>query len=118
MSKTKAPEVVELSTAQLEELLAKLAQLLPAELYQLVEKLLRTLQSRTERLTWPSPSRCAMRFPAMSPRTFKPCFQQWIQAQIARSPQQHKQLRLLFSSVIPQAESFQSRTACPNPRGL
>ena len=44
MSKTKAPEVVELSTAQLEELLAKLAQLLPAELYQLVEKLLRTLQ--------------------------------------------------------------------------
>jgi transposase len=44
MSKTRAPEVVELSAAQLEELLAKLAKLLPAELYQLVEKLLRTLQ--------------------------------------------------------------------------
>jgi len=44
MSKTSAPEVVELSAAQLEELLVQLAKLLPPELYQLVEKLLRTLQ--------------------------------------------------------------------------
>jgi hypothetical protein len=44
MSKANTPEVVELSTAQLEELLAKLAGLLPAELYTLIEKLLRTLQ--------------------------------------------------------------------------
>ena len=31
-----------------------------------------TSYSRIERLTWPSRSRCVMRFPAMSPRTFKP----------------------------------------------
>ena len=36
--------MVELSAAQLEELLVQLAKLLPPELYQLVEKLLRTLQ--------------------------------------------------------------------------
>jgi len=39
-----APEITTLSSAQLEELLAKLAALLPAEIYQSVEKLLRTLQ--------------------------------------------------------------------------
>lgn len=38
------PEIVTLSPAQLEDLLVKLAALLPAESYQLVEKLLRTLQ--------------------------------------------------------------------------
>jgi transposase len=44
VAKHTAPEVVQLSPAQLEELLVKLAGLLPAEIYQLVEKLLRTLQ--------------------------------------------------------------------------
>ena len=44
MAKSGAPKVVELSTAQLEALLVKLAQALPAETYQLVETLLRTLQ--------------------------------------------------------------------------
>ena len=43
MAKSRAPEVVTLSPTQLEELLAKLAGLLPAEIYQLVEKSLRTL---------------------------------------------------------------------------
>ena len=43
MAKSRAPEVVTLSPMQLEELLAKLAGLLPAEIYQLVEKSLRTL---------------------------------------------------------------------------
>ena len=40
MAKRRAPEVVTLSPTQLEELLAKLAGLLPAEIYQLVEKVL------------------------------------------------------------------------------
>src|ERR1035441_13911 len=44
MAKRTAPEIVSLSSAQVEELLAKLAPLLPAETYRLVEKLLRTLQ--------------------------------------------------------------------------
>ncbi len=44
MAKSTAPEIVTLSSAQLEELLGKLAGLLPGEIYQLVEKLLRTLQ--------------------------------------------------------------------------
>ena len=44
MAKSTAPEVVSLSSAQVEELLVKLAPLLPAETYRLVEKLLRTLQ--------------------------------------------------------------------------
>ncbi len=44
MAKSTAPEIVTLSPAQLEELLAKLAGLLPGEICQLVEKLLRTLQ--------------------------------------------------------------------------
>ena len=44
MAKSHAPEVVTLSPTQLEELLGKLAGLLPAEIYQSVEKLLRTLQ--------------------------------------------------------------------------
>lgn len=44
MAKPRAPETLTLSQAQLDELLAKLAQLLPPEMYQLVEKLLRTLQ--------------------------------------------------------------------------
>ena len=44
MAKPRAPEIVSLSPPQLEELLAKLAGLLPAESYQLLEKLLRTLQ--------------------------------------------------------------------------
>jgi len=44
MPKSTAPEIITLSPAQLEELLAKLAALLPAELYQMVEKLLQTLQ--------------------------------------------------------------------------
>ena len=44
MAKKSAPEVVTLSPPQLEELLAKLAGVLPAESYQLIEKLLRTLQ--------------------------------------------------------------------------
>jgi transposase len=44
MAKSTAPEMVSLNSAQLEELLVKLAALLPAELYQLVEKSLRTLQ--------------------------------------------------------------------------
>jgi len=44
MAKSRTPQVVELSTAQLEALLVKLAGVLPAETYQLVETLLRTLQ--------------------------------------------------------------------------
>lgn len=44
MAKPRAPEIVTLSSSQLEELLAKLAGMLPAEMYQLLEKLLRTLQ--------------------------------------------------------------------------
>jgi len=44
MAKSSAPDIVTLSPMQLEELLAKLAGLLPAEIYQLVEKSLRTLQ--------------------------------------------------------------------------
>lgn len=44
MAKSTAPEIVSLSSAQVEELLGKLAVLLPTETYQLVEKLLRTLQ--------------------------------------------------------------------------
>jgi len=44
MAKSTAPEIVSLSSAQVEELLGKLAPLLPAETYQLVEKILRTLQ--------------------------------------------------------------------------
>jgi hypothetical protein len=43
VAKSRAPEVVTLSPTQLEELLAKLVGLLPAEIYQLVEKSLRTL---------------------------------------------------------------------------
>jgi transposase len=43
VAKSRAPELVTLSPTQLEELLAKLAGLLPAEIYQLVEKSLRTL---------------------------------------------------------------------------
>ena len=39
MAKSTAPEIVTLSPAQLEELLAKLAGLLPGEICQLVEKL-------------------------------------------------------------------------------
>jgi transposase len=44
MAKPRDPEMVTLSSPQLEELLAKLAAALPAETYQLIEKLLRTLQ--------------------------------------------------------------------------
>ena len=44
MAKPRAPEILSLSPGQLEELLVKLAALLPAETYQLIEKLLRTLQ--------------------------------------------------------------------------
>jgi len=44
MAKGTPPPIVELSTAQLEALLVKLAGTLPAETYQLVETLLRTLQ--------------------------------------------------------------------------
>jgi transposase len=44
MAKSSAPQVVELGTAQLEALLVQLAGLLPADTYQLVETLLRTLQ--------------------------------------------------------------------------
>lgn len=44
MAKSRTPQVVELSTAQLEVLLVKLAGVLPAETYQRVETLLRTLQ--------------------------------------------------------------------------
>jgi len=44
MAKPRAPEIVSLSPPQLEELLAKLSGVLPAESYQLLEKLLRTLQ--------------------------------------------------------------------------
>ena len=44
MAKGSAPEVLALNPTQLEELLVKLAGLLPAETYQLVETLLRTLQ--------------------------------------------------------------------------
>ncbi len=44
MAKGTPPQIVELSTAQLEALLVKLAGALPAETYQLVETLLRTLQ--------------------------------------------------------------------------
>ena len=50
MAKSSAPQVVELSSAQLEALLVKLAQALPAETYQLVETLLRTLQWVTRAL--------------------------------------------------------------------
>jgi transposase len=44
MAKPSAPEIITLSPPQLEELLAKLAGVLPAETYQLIEKLLRTWQ--------------------------------------------------------------------------
>jgi len=44
MAKAGAPDIVTLSSPQLEELLAKLAGTLPTETYQLLEKLLRTLQ--------------------------------------------------------------------------
>jgi hypothetical protein len=44
MARSPAPEIIELSAAQLEELLAKLTGLVPTETYQLLEKLLRTLQ--------------------------------------------------------------------------
>ena len=44
MAKSKAPEIITLSAPQLEELLAKLVGMLPAETYQMVEQLLRTLQ--------------------------------------------------------------------------
>ena len=44
MAKSSAPDIVTLSPSQLEELLAKLVGLLPAEIYQLVEKSMRTLQ--------------------------------------------------------------------------
>jgi transposase len=44
MAKGKTAEILSLSPAQLEELLVKLAALLPGEIYQLVEKCLRTLQ--------------------------------------------------------------------------
>ena len=44
MAKSTAPEIVSLSSAQVEELLVKLAPLLPEETYRLLEKVLRTLQ--------------------------------------------------------------------------
>ena len=44
VAKHGAPEIVTLSPPQLEELLASLAGVLPAESYQLIQKLLRTLQ--------------------------------------------------------------------------
>ena len=44
MAKHPAPEVIQLTAAQLEELLVKLAALLPVETCQLLERLLRTLQ--------------------------------------------------------------------------
>ena len=44
MAKSRPPEILSLSSPQLEELLVQLAKLLPAETYQLIEKLLRTLQ--------------------------------------------------------------------------
>ena len=44
MAKSRPPECLSLSSTQLEELLVPLAALLPAETYQLIEKLLRTLQ--------------------------------------------------------------------------
>ena len=56
MANSRAPEVVTLSPPQLEELLAKLAGLLPAEIYQLVEKSLRTLQWVTGALEAKNPS--------------------------------------------------------------
>jgi transposase len=44
MAKSTAPEIVSLSSAQVEELLVKLAPLLPTETFGLLEKVLRTLQ--------------------------------------------------------------------------
>jgi len=44
MAKRTAPEIVSLTSAQVEELLVKLAPLLPAETFGLLEKVLRTLQ--------------------------------------------------------------------------
>ena len=44
MAKSAAPELVTLNSDQLEELLTNLASVLPAETYQLIQKLLRTLQ--------------------------------------------------------------------------
>lgn len=44
MAKSDTPELVSLDSAQLEELLTKVAGILPPETYQLIEKLLRTLQ--------------------------------------------------------------------------
>jgi len=44
MAKSTAPEIVSLNSAQVEELLLKLAPLLPAETFGLLEKVLRTLQ--------------------------------------------------------------------------
>ena len=56
MANSRAPEVVTLSPPQLEALLAKLAGLLPAEIYQLVEQSLRTLQWVTGALEAKNPS--------------------------------------------------------------
>jgi transposase len=44
MAKGSAPQIVALNTAQLEELLAKLAELVPVETYRLLESVLRTFQ--------------------------------------------------------------------------
>jgi transposase len=44
MAKSTAPEIVSLTSVQVEELLVKLAPLLPAETFALLEKVLRTLQ--------------------------------------------------------------------------
>ena len=44
MAKGTAPEIVNLNSAQVEELLGKLSPLLPAETFELLEKVLRTLQ--------------------------------------------------------------------------
>ena len=44
MAKSTAPEIVSLNSAQVEELLVKLAPLLPEETYRLLEKVLGTLQ--------------------------------------------------------------------------
>ncbi len=44
MAKSRPPEILSLSSSQLEELLVQLAACLSAETYQLIEKLLRTLQ--------------------------------------------------------------------------
>ena len=71
MAKSDQPQVVQLSAAQLEELLGKLKGLLPAETYPLVEKLLRTLHWITGVLEHKNPSLARLKRLLFGARTEK-----------------------------------------------